>query len=597
MKLFVIFLLIIVNVTNNGRASLETFSVMSDNWLLEDTTKNSASSCYRPCKFNVEPRFCQYNFVIEPTVTENGRAAITINGVTPGPPINVCVNDFVVVKVTNKIPDQDLAIHWHGVEQVAPHMDGVPMVTQCPISYGSSYTYIFNAISPGTFFYHADSVSHHSDGVYGSFVVNQPQPLDHHSTLYDYDRSSENTLLIGARFPKLFTANLNDMSQLAPDTIIINGGEDSYKLFVMQGYAYRLRLINAIAIECPVVASIDKHEMTVIATDGKAVKPVVTRSVQLYPGERMDVVVRASQENGGYWLKVHGIGACAGLATDAMLIYSGFNYTTMLQNKQADPINTESGRDTGRPVFGQMLKSKQNVAYDKPLKTVYLSIDKKVVKHEDSENDFRYVSDAVPKKPFFPAALSLQDGVVQINGKSFLYPATPAILSPRYAKLNYVCPVGEENKSQDPQCVQILTSPEGAVVELVLLNEGFGSNDSYTFHLHGFTMQVVATGQNLDKKPISLTEFKKLDESRKIDRNLINPPVKDTVTVPNKGYTVVRLRTDRGGSWMLECRSCSLSSLPTAILISVPRSLPLPEQIIKALSLCGNYKPPDVLLN
>ncbi|XP_031768453.1 uncharacterized protein LOC113517565 [Galleria mellonella] len=596
MKLLVICLMIIANIINNGKASLETFKVMSDNWLLEDNTK-SPVSCYRPCKFNVEPRFCRYTFEIEPTMTENGKTAITINGKTPGPPINVCVNDFVVVKVKNKIPDQDIAIHWHGVEQVAPHMDGVPMITQCPISYGSTYTYIFNAISPGTFFYHADSVSHHSDGVYGSFVVNQPQPLDHHSALYDYDRSPEYTLLVGARFPMLFTANLEDMSQMAPDALVINGDEDSYKLFVMQGYAYRLRLINAIAIECPVVASIEGHEMTVIATDGKAVKPVSTRSVQLYPGERMDVVVRASQENGGYWLKVHGIEVCAGLTTDAMLIYSGFNYTSMLQNKRTNLINTETDKELGPPVYGQMLESKQNVAQSTPSKTVYLSIDRKAVKHEDNENDFRYISEALPNKPFFPAALSLQDSVVQINGKSFLYPAIPAILSPRYVKLNYVCPVGEEDKSRDPQCVQILTSHEGAVVELVLLNEGFGSNDSYTFHLHGFTMQVVATWQSLDKKPISLEEFKRLDKEKKVIRNLINPPVKDTVTVPNKGYTVVRMRTDLGGSWMLECRACSLSSLPTAILLSVPRSLPLPEQIIKALSLCGNYKPPDVLLN
>ncbi|KAM3963142.1 uncharacterized protein ACR2FA_002903 [Aphomia sociella] len=597
MKLLVCCLIIIANVSYNGKASLESFSKASANWLLEDTIKNSATSCYRPCKFNVEPRFCRYTFVIEPNMSEDGKIAITINGMSPGPPINVCINDFVVVKVKNKIPDQDIAIHWHGVEQVVPHMDGVPMVTQCPVVSGSTYTYIFNVVSPGTFFYHADSVSHHNDGVYGSLVVNQPQPLEIHSTLYDYDRSAENTLLIGAKFSKLFTASLDDMSQVAPDSLVINGGESSYKLFVMQGFAYRLRLINAIAIECPVVVTIDKHEMTVIATDGKAVKPVSTRSVQLYPGERMDVVVRATQKNGGYWLKVHGIGVCAGLTTDAMLIYSGFNYTSMLQDGQNDIMKSETDRDSGPPIYGQTLKSTQDVAYNTPVKTIYLGIDKKMVKHEDSENDFRYISEAIPKKPFFPAALSLREGVVQINGKSFLYPSMPAILHPRHGKLEYICPVGEESKSQDPQCVQILTSPEGSVVELVLVNEGYGSNDSYTFHLHGFTMQVVATWQSPIKKPISVEEIKKRDAEKKIVRNLIDPPMKDTVTVPNKGYTIVRMKTELGGSWMFECRACGLSSLPTAVIISVPRSLPLPERIIKALSLCGNYKPPDVLLN
>lgn len=52
----------------------------------------------------------------------------------------------------------------------------------------------------------------------------------------------------------------------------------------MQGYAYRLRLINAIAIECPVFVRIDQHDLVAIATDGRPVKPVAARSVQLYPG-------------------------------------------------------------------------------------------------------------------------------------------------------------------------------------------------------------------------------------------------------------------------------------------------------------------------
>ena len=88
--------------------------------------------------------------------------ALTVNGMTPGPAIHVCLNDIVIVKVKNKIPNQDLAMHWHGIEQKGtPYMDGVPMITQCPISYGSTYEYAFIASSPGTFFYHSDSGKYH----------------------------------------------------------------------------------------------------------------------------------------------------------------------------------------------------------------------------------------------------------------------------------------------------------------------------------------------------------------------------------------------------------------------------------------------------
>ena len=106
----------------------------------------------------MKPKRCQYSFKVEPTIQEDGRPAITINGMTPGPPIQACVNDIIVVEVQNSILNQDISIHWHGVEQKGtPYMDGVPMVTQCPIAYGQTFKYAFVATSPGTFFYHADS--------------------------------------------------------------------------------------------------------------------------------------------------------------------------------------------------------------------------------------------------------------------------------------------------------------------------------------------------------------------------------------------------------------------------------------------------------
>ena len=72
-------------------------------------------------------------------------------------------------------------------------------------------------------------MSHQSDGVYGSLIINQPQPLEPHSSLYDYDRSGENTLTIAAKFPELLTAKLEDVSLLKPDALIINGDGDISK--------------------------------------------------------------------------------------------------------------------------------------------------------------------------------------------------------------------------------------------------------------------------------------------------------------------------------------------------------------------------------
>ncbi|XP_026724639.1 laccase-2-like [Trichoplusia ni] len=599
MRVIVCCLFIIANISNNGKASLESFAPSGANILFEDNTKNLGQvSCYRPCKFNVKPKRCYYTFKIEPTIQADDRPAITINGKTPGPPIQACVNDIIIVEVENRILDQDISIHWHGIEQKGtPFMDGVPMVTQCPIGYGQTFKYAFVATSPGTFFYHADSVYHQSDGVYGPLIINQPQPLEPHSSIYDYDRSKENTLIIAAKMPELLTAKLEDVSKLKPDELIINGDGDISKFFVMAGFAYRLRLINAIAIECPVVLNIDNHEMIVIASDGKPTKPVLARNVELYPGERMDVVVRATQESGGYWVRARGNGACAGVTANAMLIYSGFNYTSMLQENQNDLEDPHHANwESDLVVGGQMLESLQDQSHATDVKSVYLGIDRNVIKVKDDEIDFRYISDAIPKKPYFPAPLALKEnGVVQINHKNFLYPNVPIMVKPKEVRADMFCNVGEEDKQVEIQCLQVLDAVEGDVLEIALVNEGFGSNDSYTFHMHGYSMQVIATWQNPKDKPISKEDFHTLNKNGKILRNLQNPPFKDTITVPNKGYTIVRIKIDRGGSWLLECRSCALSSLPAAILIRVPQAIP--KSVVDSLPKCGSYRPPDVLLN
>ncbi|KAJ2952930.1 hypothetical protein O0L34_g7302 [Tuta absoluta] len=281
MKLVVFFIIVVANISNNGKASIDNFSPSAVNLLFEDNTKNFGTSCYRPCKFNVKPRQCRFRFNVEPTFTADGRPAITINGKTPGPPINVCQNDIIIVDVRNRIPDQDLSIHWNGIEQKGtPHMDGVPMITQCPIPYGSTYKYAFIASAPGTFFYHADSASHQSDGVYGALVVNQPQTFEPHFSFYDYDRSLEHTYIVAATFPQLMTGNVEEVNTIKPNALVIREEEN----FKMPGFSYRVRLINAIAIECPLTMSIDRHEMMVIASDGRPVQPVPAERVQLYPG-------------------------------------------------------------------------------------------------------------------------------------------------------------------------------------------------------------------------------------------------------------------------------------------------------------------------
>ena len=97
--------------------------------------------------------------------------AMMYNGMVPGPEIRVTEGDKVRVICKNEMT-QSTSIHFHGV-LVSNSMDGVPFITQDPITPGGSFTYEFTARNPGSHMYH----SHHNaaeqvtKGLMGAFIA------------------------------------------------------------------------------------------------------------------------------------------------------------------------------------------------------------------------------------------------------------------------------------------------------------------------------------------------------------------------------------------------------------------------------------------
>lgn len=68
------------------------------------------------------------------------RGILTANRMIPGPSIQVCEGDKVVVDVENHMQGMEATLHWHGIWQKgSQHYDGVPYVTQCPIQEGNTF--------------------------------------------------------------------------------------------------------------------------------------------------------------------------------------------------------------------------------------------------------------------------------------------------------------------------------------------------------------------------------------------------------------------------------------------------------------------------
>jgi FtsP/CotA-like multicopper oxidase with cupredoxin domain len=227
------------------------------------------------------------NLVPEQNGTTN---AWCFNGVVPGPEIRVQQGDRLRITVDNAL-DEDTTVHWHGM-RVPNAMDGVPHLTQPPIAPGKTFTYEFDAVDAGTFWYHPHQRSFEQvgRGLYGPLIVEEPAPIrvdrDLTWVLDDWRLTKDGQ--ISDDF-----GNLHDMSHNGRigNTVTINGHVPE-TFMVQRGERIRLRLINAANAR---IFGIDfgAHRPVIVAIDGHPVAPHNPENdlLVLGPAMRIDVVI------------------------------------------------------------------------------------------------------------------------------------------------------------------------------------------------------------------------------------------------------------------------------------------------------------------
>lgn len=152
---------------------------------------------------------------------------MVINRMMPGPVIEVCFGDTIVVDVVNHLMGDTTTIHWHGLHQRdTPYMDGVPFISQCGITPEQTFRYQFKADNAGTHFWHSHTGMQRGDGAFGALVIKQPIEQDVHRGLYDVDSSDHHILLqdwdsvVGV---SMFNAHHHARGINKPRSILING--------------------------------------------------------------------------------------------------------------------------------------------------------------------------------------------------------------------------------------------------------------------------------------------------------------------------------------------------------------------------------------
>ena len=281
--------------------------------------------------------------IAETSFKVDGRTghAIAINGTIPAPLIRLREGETVRLVVNNML-DEDTSIHWHGLI-VPMQMDGVPGVSFPGIKANSTFVYEFPLKQAGTYWYHSHSGLQEQLGHYGPMIIDPAgrDPIaydrEHVVVLSDWSFLHPHTIFtrmkqeggffnrqkrtlmdrIGKADPmtaeeremfgrmRMDPTDISDVTEAA-FTFLINGhspGENWTGLF-RPGERVRLRIINA-AAQTTFNLRIPGLRMTVVATDGIEIRPVVVDEFQIGNAETYDVIVQP--ENQAYTLVAESI--------------------------------------------------------------------------------------------------------------------------------------------------------------------------------------------------------------------------------------------------------------------------------------------------
>ncbi|KAK7098255.1 uncharacterized protein [Littorina saxatilis] len=596
----------------------------------------SENPCLRPCVAG-KTMTCQFNFTLEwyrtlskacydcpfnvtdcyreECIAGDGkiRAVLAINRQVPGPPIEVCEGDELEIAVTNMLEDGlSTSLHWHGQHvNNAPYFDGVGQVTQCHIQHQERFVYKFRAYPAGTHWYHAHTGMQMADGVFGAFIVRQPTGYDPNDALYDHDLSPHTVMLYDwlpeLSMPRYLTL-MHVYDGSLPHSIMVNGRGRKYNvtnaynlvetnlthaqtplevLHVQQNQRYRLRVIGA-SPNCPLQVSVDSHQLLVVGVDGMPLEPRALDAFILHPGERYDIVLTADKDVDNYWLRVIGLGDCAASKSNgaAIIRYHGAPEVepTANTNTQRDGILLNPILYDGeKPEFGfnRTVIRTDDMRYIHKTNFTDERVDVKLILGMDyNGND----NTKFNNKDLYPVqSLKPRMGHVTpvIDNITFMLPPVPLLSQREDVESGWFC-----NRSSlvDPDhcfdrdlcmCTHLINIPLGKVVEVIVYHEGRIFNElGHNMHLHGHSFRLLGVEKVASK--LSRTEMEEMEARGQVKRNLIQPPVRDTVNIPDGGYAVLRFTANNPGFWFFHCHTDTHLAQGMALLFKVGEYSDLP---------------------
>lgn len=256
----------------------------------------------------------------------------------PGPVLRSTVGGTISIDQQNKL-DDITATHFHGVH-LRNNVDGVPFLTQDPIAAGGSLKTTFKTAVPGTYWYHSHVGMQREQGMYGAFIIDDPNEklkydqewvlllddwndgIDGNSPTAELKRlKSMSNMSSSSATPSMDSSQMAGMGESSSgsgdmsgmhmhsdsftnsDILGGTGGDVAYSLYLVNGKTMsepdtlsvkagekiRLRVINA-AGDTAFRVGVPGQKLTITHTDGFAVQQQEVDGFVVAMGERVDAL-------------------------------------------------------------------------------------------------------------------------------------------------------------------------------------------------------------------------------------------------------------------------------------------------------------------
>lgn len=501
--------------------------------------------------------------------------ALMVNGSIPAPTLEFTEGDDAEIVVNNKLSNEEVSIHWHGI-LLPPLEDGVAYVNTPPIFAGKSRTFKFKIRQHGTYWYHSHTAVQEQKGVYGAFIIHPKKKTiqydkDVVAVLSDWSDENADQIIANLRKDgeyyafkkgtirswtgaikagKLGTFLDNewtrmggmDLSDVGYDAFLINGKRDSQLLTAHPGEKIRIRIINAAASSYFYV-SLGQLPMKIISADGVDMEPVLAKEVLMGMAETIDVILEVP-EHKNFELRatvqdVTGF-ASAWIGMGERVPAPDKPYPDLYASMDGHAAHDMSGSTDHSAHGGAKADAHAGHGQAKAPEIDHSKMDHSKMGHGTSKKQ--------PTKETLRTVESLTVDEMKAKEKT-AFPAN----TPRFdLKLilggdmeRYIWHINGKAIHQD----RTITVKEGDVVRFTFQND---TMMHHPMHLHGHFFRVI----------------NKFGESS---------PMKHTVDVPPHGSRTIEFLANEPGEWMLHCHNLYHMKTGMARVVKYSSFTPSPE--------------------